>query len=153
MQDTSIEVQSNIMAVDELRSKADRDKRRGRSKTSTSSSIAHPQDDELIKLLKSLSADMEKVKIEARQAYRSTQNVDNRGTFRRPNNAPQILPREPRNKGRHDQRIQTPLQNNLVDEDDEEDDHEIHCLGDTPPSPHLTKSTYGESLMDNKINE
>jgi ribonuclease HI len=156
MQDASIEVESNIMAVDELRSKADRDRRRGRSETSTSSSAAHPQDDELTKLVKSLSADMEKVKLEARQTYRSTQNVDNRGTFRRPNNAPQILPREPRNRGRDDQRIQTPLQNNLVDEEDEEDeedDPEIHCLGDTPPSPHLTKSAYGESLMDNQINE
>ena len=93
---------------------------------------------------------MEKVKLEARHTYRSNQNVDNRGTFRRPNNSPQILPREPRNKGRDDQRIQTPLQKNLVDE---EDDPKIHCLGDTPPSPHLTKSAYGESLMDNQINE
>jgi hypothetical protein len=125
MQDASIEVQSNIMAVDELRSKVDRDRRRGRYETSTSSSVAHPQDDELTKLVKSLSPDMEKVKLEARQTYRNTQNVDNRGTFERPNNAPQTLPREPRNRGRDDQRIQTPLQNNLVDEEDEEDEKMI----------------------------
>jgi hypothetical protein len=43
----------------------------------------------------------------------------------------------------------------LADEEgeDEEDDPEIHFLGDTPPSHHLTQSTYGKSLMDNQINE
>jgi hypothetical protein len=64
MQDATIEVESNIMAVDEIRSKAVRDKRRGRSETLTSSSAAHPQDDELINLVKSLFVDMEKVKLE-----------------------------------------------------------------------------------------
>jgi hypothetical protein len=66
MQDATIEVESKIMAVDGLRSKVDRDKRRGRFETSTPSSVSHPQDDEHIKLVKSLSADMEKVKLEAR---------------------------------------------------------------------------------------
>jgi hypothetical protein len=50
----------------------------------------------------------------------------------------------------------TPLQNNLVmdDEGEEEDlDPEIHCLGDTSSFPHLTQSTYEESLMDNQLNE
>jgi hypothetical protein len=30
---------------------------------------------------------------------------------------------------------------------------EIHCFGDTPTFPHLTQSTYEESLMDNQLNE
>jgi hypothetical protein len=61
-----------------------------------------------------------------------------------------------RNRDRDDQKIQTPLQNNLVADDDgeEEDlDPEIHCLEDTSPSPHLTQSTYEESLMDIQLNE
>jgi hypothetical protein len=99
MQDASIEVESNIMAVNELRSKADRDRKNGRSETSTSSSTAHPQNDELVRLVKSLAADMEKIKLETRQAYRNTQNVDNKGTFRRPNSVPQILPRDQRGQG------------------------------------------------------
>jgi hypothetical protein len=66
MQDASIEVESNIMAVDKLRSKADRDKIKVRSETSTSSSsVSHPQVDELTKLVKYISAEMGKVKIEA----------------------------------------------------------------------------------------
>jgi hypothetical protein len=99
---------------------------------------------------------MEKMKFEGKQSYKSAQNVDNRENFRRPNNSPHILPREPRNKDRDDQKIQTPLQNNLiVDEEGEEEelDPEIHCLGDTSPFPHLTQSAYEESLMDSQINE
>jgi hypothetical protein len=57
MQDATLEVESNILAVDKLRSKADRDRRKGRSEASTSSSSASPpQMDEVTKLLKSLSA-------------------------------------------------------------------------------------------------
>ena len=32
-------------------------------------------------------------------------------------------------------------------------DPEIHCFGDTPPFPHLTQSSYKESLMDSHLNE
>jgi hypothetical protein len=51
------------------------------------------------------------------------------------------MKREPQNRDRDDQKIQTPLQNNLViDEGGEEEDldPEIHCLEDTSSSPHLT---------------
>jgi hypothetical protein len=53
-------------------------------------------------------------------------------------------------------KFQAPLQNNLVvDEEgeDEETDPEIHCLGDTSSSPHLTQYAYEESLMDSQLNE
>jgi hypothetical protein len=158
MQDAALEVESNVLAVNRLRRKSDRDKGRGRSEASTSgSSIAHPQVDELTKMVKSLSAEMEKIKMEGKQTYRNPQNIDNRGNFRRPNNnAPQIMPREQRDRDRSDQKIQTPLQNNLViDEErgEEELDPEIHCIGDTSPFPHLTQSAYEESLMNSQINE
>jgi hypothetical protein len=115
MQDATLEVESNILAADKLRSKYDRDRRKGRVEASTSdSSVAHPQVDELTKLVKSLSAEMEKLKFEGKKSYRNTQNVDNRGNFRRPNNSPQIIQRDQRNRDRDDQKIQAPLQNNLV---------------------------------------
>jgi hypothetical protein len=44
----------------------------------------------------------------------------------------------------------------MVDDEvgeDEETDPEIHCVGDTSPSPHLTQSAYEESLMDSQLNE
>jgi hypothetical protein len=113
--------------------------------------------DELTKMVKYLSAEMENMKFEGKQGYNNVPNIDNRGNFRRPNNnAPHIMPREPRNRDRDDQKIQTPLQNNLVageKEEEEENDPEIHCIGDTSPFPHLTQSTYEESLMNSQINE
>jgi hypothetical protein len=157
MQDATIEVESNILAVDKLRSKADRDRRKGRSEGSTSSSfVAPPQMDEVTKLLKSLSARMERFELEGKKSYRNPQIVDNRGSFKRPINAPQTIQRDQRNRDRDDQKIQTPLQNNLVtNEDGEEEDFdpEIHCLGDTSSSPHLTQSAYEEALMSNQLNE
>jgi hypothetical protein len=157
IQDAALEVESNIVGSDKLRGKSDRDKRKNRVEASTSDSfVVHPQVDELTKLVKSLSAEMEKLKFEGKKNYRNTQNVDNRGNFRRPNNSPQILLRDPRNIDRDDQKVQTPLQNNLVDDEegeDEETDPKIHFLGDTSSSPHLTQSAYEKSLMDNQINK
>jgi hypothetical protein len=112
--------------------------------------------DELTKLVKSLSTEMEKLKFEGKQSYKNPHNVDNRGNFRRPNNAPQFIQRDQINRDRMDQKIQAPLQNNMVtDEEGEEEyvDPEIHCLGDTSSSSHLTQSAYEESLMDSQINE
>jgi hypothetical protein len=155
MKNETLDVESNIVAYDKLRGKSDREKRKNRVEASTSdSSVIHPQVDELTKLVKYFSAEMEKLKIERKHTYKNTQNVDNRGNF--PNNAPHILPRDPRSRYRDDQKVQTPLQNNLVvDEEgeDEETDLEIHFLGDTSSSPHLTQAAYEESLMDNQINE
>jgi hypothetical protein len=152
-----IKVESNIMAVDKIRSKTDRDRRKVRSETSTYGFfVAHPQVDELTKLVKYISAEMEKVKLEARQTYRNTQIFDNRGSFKRPINAPQTIQRDQRNKDQDDQKIQTPLQNNLVTNEDGEEEYfdpEVHCLGDTSSSPHVTQSAYEEALMSNQLNE
>jgi hypothetical protein len=145
------------LVVDLLRNKADKDIPKRRVEASTSSSFSlPPQMDEVTKVLKLLSARMERLELEGKPMYKNPQNTDNRG-FRRPNNnAPQIMPREQRSRDRDDQRIQAPLQNNLVDDEEgeeEELDPEIHCIEDTSPFPHLTQSAYEESLMNSQINE
>jgi hypothetical protein len=96
MKDEVVEVESNVLAVDRLRNKVVTDKRKGRSEASTSSYfVPHPQVDELTKMVKSLSANMEKMKFEGKQTYKNPQMMDNRGNFKRPyNNVPQIMPRE-----------------------------------------------------------
>jgi hypothetical protein len=112
--------------------------------------------DEVTKLLKSLSARMERIELEGKKSYKNPPNVDNRGSFKRPTNAPQTIQRDQRGRDRDDQIIQAPLQNNLVtyeEEEEEEVDLKIHCLGDTSSFPHLTQSAYEESLMDNQLNE
>ena len=154
MQDVTIEVESNVLAADRLRNKADAYRRKGRSKVSTSGpSVPHPQVDELTKMVKSLSAEMERMKVEGNQAYKGPQNTNNKGGFRRLNNiSPPTMQRNQRGRDREDQKIQPPFQNNLVVDEEEGEtnglDLEIHFLGDTPPFPHLTQSTYEESLMD-----
>jgi hypothetical protein len=92
MQDVALEVESNVLVVDKLRNKADRDRGRGRSEASTSgSSTSHPQVDELTKMVKSLSPEMEKMKFEGNQGYKNFQNDDNKANFRRLSHAPQII--------------------------------------------------------------
>jgi hypothetical protein len=89
MQDTTLEVDSNILGVEKLRSKDDRDRGNGRYEASTSgSSAAHPQVDELNKLVKSLSAEVERFKLEGKKNYTNPPNTENRGNFKRPNNTP-----------------------------------------------------------------
>jgi hypothetical protein len=158
MKYASLEVESNVLAANRLKNKADRDIPRGIFEASTSgSSTPHPQMDEVTKLLKSLSTRMERLEVEGKQTYKNPQNVDNRGNFRRTNNnAPHIMKREQRNRDRDDQKVKTPLQNNLVAyEGGEEEDHDpkIRCLEDTSSSPHLTHSAHEVSLMDCQLNE
>ena len=67
MKDVALEVESNIQATDKLRGKYDRDGRKQKAEASISdASRINPQVDELTKLVKSLSAEMEKLKLEGR---------------------------------------------------------------------------------------
>jgi hypothetical protein len=158
MQDAAIEVESNVLAADRLRSKTDVDRRKGRSEASTSGpSVPHPQVDELTRMVKSLSTEMERMKVEGRQAYKGPPNTEKGGGFRRPNNINSLTMQREKGRDREDQKIQAPFQNNFVAEGEEgetdELDPKIHCFGDTPPFPHLTQSAYEESLMDSQLNE
>jgi hypothetical protein len=59
------------------------------------------------------------------------------------------------NRDRDDQKVQAPLQNNLVVDEEGEDEEnypKIHCLGETSSSPHLNQYAYEESLMDIQLN-
>jgi hypothetical protein len=86
MQDAAMEVESNILIVDRLRNNADKDISRKRPKASPSNSSPLPlQMDEVTKVLKSLSARMERWELEGKPMYRNPQNTGNRG-FRRPSN-------------------------------------------------------------------
>jgi ribonuclease HI len=158
MQDAAVEVESNILAVNRLRNAGDRSTSKNRSEASSSSSSPLPhQTDETARTLKSLAAKIERLELEGKPMYRNPQNTDNRG-FRRPaNNMPQAFPREQRGKDREDQRVQTPLQNNLVDHEEREEidefGPEIHCIEEAPPFPHLTQSAYEESMMSAQIHE
>jgi len=163
MQDAAIEVESNILAADRLRNKADIDRRKGKSEASISGSnhsgpsLPHPQVSEMTQVVNFLKEEMERLKIERKQMNKGPQNTESRTGFRRPNNfAPPTMHRE-KERDRDDQRIQAPFQNNFVAEEEEveanEPEHKIHSVEFTPPFPHLTQSAYEESLMNGQINE
>jgi hypothetical protein len=90
--------------------------------------------DEMAKMLKTLTSEMARLKMETKQPSRPTQEGGyiNPNQFRRPNNVPQIFPRERRNQ--EDQKVLPPFQNNAVEEveeiDDTEEDSTVH-LNDT----------------------
>jgi hypothetical protein len=110
MKYVAIEVESNVLATDRLRNKANADKRKIRSEASTSGSLVpHPQMDELTKMVKSLSAEMERMKAEGRQAYKGPQNAKNKGGFRRPNNFTPLNVQREKGRDREDQKIQAPF--------------------------------------------
>jgi hypothetical protein len=64
MQDAPLEAESNIVASDKIRGKSNRDRRKNKAEASTSNhSFVHSQVDELMKLVKSLSTKIEKLKL------------------------------------------------------------------------------------------
>jgi uncharacterized small protein (DUF1192 family) len=115
MQDAAIEVESNILAADRLRNKANTDRRKGRSEASTSDSnvsdpsLSHPQVNELTQLVNVLKKEMERIKMERRQIYKGPQSTENKGGFRRPNNfSPPTMHKE-KERDRDDQRVRAPF--------------------------------------------
>jgi uncharacterized small protein (DUF1192 family) len=158
MQNAAVEVESNILAADRLRSQTDTDRRKEKSEASTSGpSLPHSQVNELTRVMNLLKEEVERLKVERKQMYKGPQNIENKGVFRRPNNfTPPTMHRE-KERDRDDQRVQAPFQNNFVadEEEGEADDLEpkIHSVELTPPFPHLTRSAYEESLMDGQLNE
>jgi hypothetical protein len=107
MQYVAIDVESNVLAVEKLRNNTDADRIKGISEASTSGpSVPHPQVDELTKIVKSISTEMEKMKVEGKQPYKNPQNAQNKGSFRRPNNiAPPTMQRDQRGRDSEDQKI------------------------------------------------
>jgi hypothetical protein len=78
MQYASLDVESNILAIDKLRGRSDRERRKQNIDASPSdTSGIDPKVDELTKMVKSLSSQMEKLNIEGRQANRNTQDFRN----------------------------------------------------------------------------
>jgi hypothetical protein len=112
MQEAAIEVESNILASDRLKTRSDKNKKKQRedSPTSSNSATSNPKFDEMNKTLKDLTSEIANLKWESKQPNKDFQGVGNRNPnhFRRPNDAPQIMQREWRNF--YDQRVVPPFQ-------------------------------------------
>jgi hypothetical protein len=100
MQDVSIEVESNILAVAKLKSRNDRVRKKQKEELpSSSNSTSYSKMDEMDKMLKTLTSEMARLKIEQKQPNRPVPEggYRNPNQFRRPNNVLHILPRERKN--------------------------------------------------------
>jgi hypothetical protein len=99
MQDSALEVESNILAAHKLKGNTDRRKPRDEA---SSSSNSNPKLDKMAKMLESLTSEISKLKIENKQPVkgRGTYDYTNRNSnqnpnnFRRNNQQVQILQRE-----------------------------------------------------------
>jgi hypothetical protein len=158
MQDSAIEVESNILAADKLKSRNDRDRKNQKEEAPSSSNTTYESKmDEMDKMLKTLTSEMERLKMEQKQPSRPAQEggYRNQNQFRRPNNAPQILPKEIKNQD--DQKVLPPFHNNAVDEEEDEYDTEedpvVH-LNDSESLPmHVTRKDYEDALIFNQFEE
>jgi hypothetical protein len=95
MQEETIEVESNILAAERLKSKYDKDKNKQKEYVPSSShpTTSDPKIEEMAKMLKTLTSEMARLKLEAKHPNRPVQEGGNRNPnqFRRPQNAPQVM--------------------------------------------------------------
>jgi len=108
MQDAALEVESNIMATEKLRSHADR--RRQRSEDSSSSLSSEPKLDKMTKMIESLAAEISKLKVEqsfGKAMLPSTFAPINLNPFRRANEQLQIIQRG--KETNEEQRVKAPF--------------------------------------------
>jgi hypothetical protein len=150
MQDAALEVESNITASQKLKGRAEKKK-----SVVDSSSSSNSQMEKMAKMLDSLTSEMSKLKVQnqppakARESNTFSPRNPNAFPYRRNNPQTQILQRD-RNPN-EDQRIKVPLQNVVMDEDNgegqEDDEGDIHCVGDETGTSYLTQQDYEQSLM------
>jgi hypothetical protein len=124
MQEAAIEVESNILASDRLKTRYEKEKKKQREDCPASSNLAtyDPKLNEMTKTLKDLTYEIAKLKWESKQPNRAFQGAGNGNPnqFRRPNDVPQIMQRQRRNVD--DQRVVPPFQNNQIEEMDVDSD-------------------------------
>jgi hypothetical protein len=145
MQKETIQVESNILAAEGLKSKFDKDKKKRKEDVPYSShpTTFDPKIEEMAKMLKTLTSEMARMKLETKKPNKHIQEGGNRNPnqFKRPQNDPRVMQRERRNQ--EDQRILPPFQNNVVEETDESDDIEenstVLLIDIELPSTHITQ--------------
>jgi len=117
MQDAALEVESNIMAAEKLKSQANR--RRQRNQASTSSTLSSkPKLDKITKMIESLAAEISKLKVEQNSGKTRQHNTflpRNPNPFKRENEQLQIMQRAKESKDEH--KVKVPFQNVVMEEE------------------------------------
>jgi uncharacterized small protein (DUF1192 family) len=127
-----------------LKSRSERDRKKKKEELPSSSNSASViKMDEMKKMLKTLTSEIERLNMEEKHPNRPAQEggYRNPNQFMRPNNVPQILPRERNNQD--DQKVLPPFQNNAVDEEEDNDgtkeDSAVHLTNSESIPLHVTQ--------------
>ena len=136
MQDAALEVESNILASNRLKKETtqqiyDKKEKKEAAPGGSTSHSAKGRIDEMAKLVNILTAKLNKLELEknsSKPVPDGEQNPNNQNQFRR-QFAPRFMPRERRNndiqrerRETEDQRVPPPLQNNVADEEEVDDE-------------------------------
>ena len=144
MQDVALEVESNIMVAEKLKGNVDRRRQRGKY-----SSSSDPKIDKMTKMIESLASKISKLKVEQHLGKGRVPNTfapRNPNPYRRANEQLQILQRS--KDANEDQRVKTPFQNAVMEEEKFEEDNENHCLEDKGSASFFTLAAYEKSLFN-----
>jgi len=117
MQDATLEVESNIMATEKLKSHADRRRQRGENSSSSTSSLEHKLD-KMTNMIESLAAEISTLKVEQSSRKARFQNIfspRNPNPFRRANEQLQIIERG--KEANEEQKVKAPFQNVVMEEE------------------------------------
>ena len=148
MQEAALEVESNILVAQKLKSQVDRRRPRGEAYSSPAST-SEPKLEKMTKMIESLAADISKLKVEqtsGKTRQRNTFAPRNPNPFRKANEQLQIMQRGEESK--EDHKVKAPFQNAVMEgEQFEEVEDEIHCLEDKGSAASLTLAEYEESLL------
>ena len=153
MQDAALEVESNIMAAEKLKTHADRRRQRGEASSSSTSS-SEPKLDKMTKMIESLATEISKLKVEQSSGKARLPNTfapRNPNPFRRANEQLQIIQRG--KEANEDQKVKAPFQNVVMEEEQIEDEDEIHCMEDKGSAAFLTLTAYEESLLQDQTSQ
>ena len=113
MKYAALEVESNIMATEKLKGNADRRRQRGEP-----SSSSNPKIDKMTKMIESLASEISKLKVEQHLGKGRVPNTfapRNPNPYIRANEQLQILKRS--KDANEDQRVKTPFQNLVMEEE------------------------------------
>jgi hypothetical protein len=157
MQEETIEVESNILSSERLKTRYEKDKKKHRedSPASSNPTTYDPKIDEMTKTFKDMTSEIAKLKWESKQPKRDFQGPGNRNPnqFRRTNDAPQIMQRERMNVD--DQRVLHPFQKNQIEEMDEDSDvvDDVTVLFNETKfyTSHLTQQDYEVAQLSNQF--
>lgn len=108
----------------------------------------------MTKMIDLLASEVSKLKVEQNSGKGRVPNTfapPNPNPYRRENEQLQILQRnKDANEG---QRVKTPFQNAVMEEEQFEEDDEVHCMEDKGSANLLIKAAYEKSLFNDQISQ